>query len=189
MKKCIVVCVMLLMVSGCLESIALIGGGAAGGVTISQKLEQQRQIIRDDIVMMEAEKAELEQQLTETKDETEKQKIQLQIKNHDTVLADLRDADEVLEKAQAGLNVNWQDPQSVIPFAGAALMTAYGIWQRRKKKDAESAFGHSQLKYQAHKQGVVRTMKEVSASTNANVKAVETQLYENIGEARADLGV
>ena len=60
MKKCIVVmCAMLFLLlpaSGCLETFALIGGGAAGGMTISQKLEQQRQIIRDDIAMMEAEK-------------------------------------------------------------------------------------------------------------------------------------
>ena len=47
----------------------------------------------------------------------------------------------------------------------------------------------AETKYQAHKQGVERTMKEVSASPNAGVKAVESQLYDNIGEARANLGV
>ncbi len=32
-------------------------------------------------------------------------------------------------------------------------------------------------------------MKEVSASVVAEVKAVEAELYNNIGEARSDLGV
>jgi len=52
--------------------------------------------------------------------------------------------------------------------------------QKAKKNDA---------KYQAHKQGTELTMKEVSASTTPEVKAVETLLYKNIGEARANLGV
>lgn len=39
------------------------------------------------------------------------------------------------------------------------------------------------------KQGVERTMKEVSASVVAEVKAVEAELYNNIGEARVAFGI
>lgn len=60
-----------------------------------------------------------------------------------------------------------------------------GIWVKGKIDEKNKI----NSKYQAHKQGVEKTMKEVSSSSNAVLKAVEAQLYENIGEARADLGV
>ena len=44
-------------------------------------------------------------------------------------------------------------------------------------------------KYQAHKQGVEKTFKEVSSSSVAAVVEVEGRLYSNIGDARARLGV
>jgi hypothetical protein len=45
------------------------------------------------------------------------------------------------------------------------------------------------LKYQAHKQGVERTMKLASASDVAEVKKFEQVLYDSIGSARSALGV
>lgn len=142
MKKMIVCMMMLLcllVAGGCLESLALIGSGAAGGMTLTRILDQQQKVIREDIEMMEAQKADLEQQLAEATEEVEKEKIRQQIKNTETVLMDLKDADEAISRAKEGLGVNWQDPQSVIPFAGAVLMTAFGIWQRRKKKQTQTA--------------------------------------------------
>jgi hypothetical protein len=56
-----------------------------------------------------------------------------------------------------------------------------------KRKAAEAAA--AQAKYKAHKQGVEKTMKEVSASVVAEVKAVEAELYNNIGEARVVFGI
>ena len=56
-----------------------------------------------------------------------------------------------------------------------------------KRKAAEAAA--AQAKYKAHKQGVEKTMKEVSASVDAEVKAVEAELYNNIGEARVAFGI
>ena len=47
----------------------------------------------------------------------------------------------------------------------------------------------TQAKYQAHKQGVELTMKEVAAAELPAVKAVEVQLYSNIGAARQSLGI
>jgi len=65
------------------------------------------------------------------------------------------------------------------------LSIVLGWLAKRKADDAAIA----QVKYQAHKQGVEKTMKEVSVSVESSVNAVEAQLYNNIGEARASLGV
>jgi len=62
---------------------------------------------------------------------------------------------------------------------GLAAAFAAGLAKKNAQKAAEA-----QAKYDAHKQGVELTMKQVSQSTVPEVKAVETQLYENIGEAR-----
>ncbi|OHB58812.1 MAG: hypothetical protein A2Y12_00220 [Planctomycetes bacterium GWF2_42_9] len=62
---------------------------------------------------------------------------------------------------------------------GLAAATATALAKRNAQKAAEA-----QAKYDAHKQGVELTMKQVSQSTVPEVKAVETQLYQNIGEAR-----
>jgi len=62
---------------------------------------------------------------------------------------------------------------------GLAAATATALAKRNAQKAAEA-----QAKYDAHKQGVELTMKQVSQSTVPEVKAVETQLYQNIGSAR-----
>ena len=62
---------------------------------------------------------------------------------------------------------------------GLAAAFAASIAKKNAQKAAEAL-----AKYDAHKQGVELTMKQVSQSTNPEVKAVETQLYQNIGEAR-----
>jgi outer membrane murein-binding lipoprotein Lpp len=62
---------------------------------------------------------------------------------------------------------------------GLAAATATALAKRNAQKAAQA-----QSKYEAHKQGVELTMKQVSQSTVPEVKAVETQLYQNIGEAR-----
>lgn len=62
---------------------------------------------------------------------------------------------------------------------GLAAATAAAIAKRNAQKATEA-----QAKYDAHKQGVELTMKQVSQSTVPEVKAIETQLYQNIGEAR-----
>lgn len=158
-KKCIVMCFVLLISAGCLESFALIGGGAAGGMTLMRVLDQQQKVIRDDIAMMEAQLEQEKAEFAEVTDEIEKEKLRQQIENTETVLADLKDADEAISRAKEGLNVNWQDPQSVIPFAGAALMTIFGIWQRREKRKNQTALaevvaGGQEFKKLAKENGV-----------------------------------
>ncbi len=65
----------------------------------------------------------------------------------------------------------------------AALTLATTIYGLVKRKEA----GENELKYKAHKQGVEKTMKEMSASESG--KDWEISLYETIGDARAHLGV
>ncbi|HBG28604.1 MAG: hypothetical protein A2Y10_08660 [Planctomycetes bacterium GWF2_41_51] len=66
---------------------------------------------------------------------------------------------------------------------GLAAATAAALAKRNAQKATEA-----QAKYDAHKQGVELTMKQVSQSAVPEVKAIETQLYENIGEARKTVG-
>ncbi|MEN6386019.1 MAG: hypothetical protein ABFD79_12600 [Phycisphaerales bacterium] len=66
---------------------------------------------------------------------------------------------------------------------GLAAATAAALAKRNAQKAAEA-----QAKYDAHKQGVELTMKQVSQSDIQDVRAVETQLYQNIGEARKAVG-
>ncbi len=97
------------------------------------------------------------------------------------------DAQDFISQLQAANAASSGFNPYVIPVgSGLTLLSMVLAWFAKRKADEAAA---NKLKYQAHKQGVERTMKEVSASTNALVKAVETNLYDNIGEARASLGV
>lgn len=75
----------------------------------------------------------------------------------------------------------------VIPIgAGLSALTLVLGWLAKRENKGKAK---AQLKYQAHKQGVEKTMKEVSASSDSGVVGVEAMLYNNISKARADLGV
>ena len=73
------------------------------------------------------------------------------------------------------------NPYAPLIDVGLGLAAAFAAAMAKKnaQKTAEAL-----AKYDAHKQGVELTMKQVSQSTNPEVKAVETQLYQNIGDAR-----
>jgi hypothetical protein len=177
-KKCIIVSVLFLLLTtgGCWESLALIGGGAAGGMTITRVLDQQQQVIQEDISLMEAQKAELEKKLAETTDEVERAKIQEQLKNTETVLDDLKTADEAIAMAKEGLNVNWQDPQSIIPYAATVLMTVFGIMQRRKRRTTETALAEVVAGGQAFKKTAdADTLKEFKEAQKLAQKSPDTK--------------
>ena len=70
--------------------------------------------------------------------------------------------------------------------AVAAWLAAKKIKEAKKKAEEAAA---SELKYQAHKQGVEKTVREITAGTVLETKAVDAALYSNIGQARANLGV
>jgi len=93
----------------------------------------------------------------------------------------------LLEGAQAAnaASAPWNPYAAIIAAVLTILSTALGIALKKKAADASAAV----LKYKAHKQGVEKTMKEVSVSTDSEVIKVEGVLYDNIGQARAALGV
>ena len=93
----------------------------------------------------------------------------------------------VIEGARAAnaASVPWNPYAPLIDLGlGIAAAAAAVIAKRNAQATAQA-----QAKYQAHKQGVELTMKQVSQSADVNVRAIETQLYENIGEARIANGV
>ncbi len=93
----------------------------------------------------------------------------------------------MLEGARAAnaASAPWNPYAAIIAAALTILSTILGIALKKKSAEA-SSLG---LKYQAHKQGVKKTMKDVSISTDSEVVKVEGVLYDNIGRARAVLGV
>jgi len=100
----------------------------------------------------------------------------------------------IIEGAQAAnaASAPWNPYAAVIAAALTILSTILGIKFKQKAAEAKSEREKAEasgLKYQAHKQGVEKTMKQTSVSDVAEVKKVEAVLFDNIGEARANLGV
>lgn len=78
------------------------------------------------------------------------------------------------------------NPYAIPIGAGlTALSAILGAFARKKSIEADTYA----KKYKAHKQGVELTMKECSASDISRVRLIESNLYENIGEARKNNGV
>ena len=93
----------------------------------------------------------------------------------------------MIEAAQAANAVTavWNPYFAVI----AAALTILSIVLNLALKKKTAALTSVAAKYQAHKQGVERTMKLASASNVDEVKKFETILYDNIGQARSALRV
>lgn len=88
-----------------------------------------------------------------------------------------------LEGARAAnaASTPWNPYAPLIDLGLGIAAAAATVVARRNAQAAAEA----QAKYDAHKQGVELTMKQVSQSTNPEIKAIETQLYQNIGQARS----
>jgi len=93
----------------------------------------------------------------------------------------------LIEGAQAAnaATAAWNPYSAVIAAALTILSMVLGL--ALKKKTAQVAAVAA--KYQAHKQGVDRTMKLASVSDVPEVKKFEQVLYDSIGSARSALGV
>ena len=121
----------------------------------------------------------------------EADRIQVQIDNIAQALAGVPltgdDAQDFIAQLQAANAATVAFNPYVIPVGtGLSILSIVLGWlAKRKTTEAEVAT----LKYAAHKAGVERTMKEVSASPDSKVVEIESTLYNNIGEARASLGV
>jgi len=136
MKKWIVCMVLLVMVAGCWESLALVAGGAAGGLTTARVIQQQKEANQANIDLMEQQEAEDEAELAAETDLVKRKEIQERLDNTRTVLADLRVQKVVLDGLEMGSKTKWDDPQSVIPTIAAIFMMVLAERERRKKKKA-----------------------------------------------------
>ncbi len=87
-----------------------------------------------------------------------------------------------------------------VPIGGLITLVSlvFGFFMKKKAADetemaiiAEDKAAKSDAKYQAHKTGVTKTIKELFNTDAADVTAtrVDSNLYYNIGEARARNGV
>jgi len=93
----------------------------------------------------------------------------------------------LIQSAQAANSATapWNPYSGPIAAALTIISIILGIILRKKTAQAAALA----LKYQAHKQGVEKTMKEVSLASDPEIAKVEVKLYENIGAARSTLGV
>lgn len=93
----------------------------------------------------------------------------------------------LLEAAQSAnaASAPWNPYAAPIGAALTILLTILGAYAKKKSAEASALAA----KYKAHKQGVEKTMKLASASNVEEVKKFEAVLYDNIGQARANLGV
>jgi hypothetical protein len=87
-------------------------------------------------------------------------------------------------RAANAASVPWNPYAPLIDLGLGIAAAAATVVARRNAQAAAD----SKAKYDAHKQGVELTMKQVSQSAIPEVKAVETQLYQNIGDARIAVG-
>jgi len=88
-------------------------------------------------------------------------------------------------RAANAASIPWNPYAPLIDLGLGIVAAAAAVIAKRNAQAAAAA----QAKYQAHKQGVELTMKQVSQSADTQVRAIETQLYENIGNARIAVGV
>jgi len=139
--KWIVMCVMLLLLSGCFESLALVGAGAAGGITVDHLLRQAQEDVQEDIQILEQQNAEYEQQLEQTADEAEKEIIREKIKANQDLLEKLIITELTLQGGREGLKVDWESPEAVTLFATTVLglLMAYLQWKKKQKALVEKA--------------------------------------------------
>lgn len=91
----------------------------------------------------------------------------------------------ILEAIQAGNRVSGAfNPYALYVEAGlTGVIAILGLFAKKKANEAKA----SELKYKATKQGVNKTMKEMSVSDTG--KEWEARLYENIGVVRRASGI
>jgi len=124
--------IFLLPVGGCLETAALIGGGAAGGITWERLITQAQEDVQENIELLESQNVELEKKLETTTDEAEREKIRAEIKANLKVLDELGLAKLSLEEANKGLGVDWKNPEAAVIFVLGAL-TTYMQWRKKQQ--------------------------------------------------------
>ena len=137
--RIIVMCAMMLLLSGCYESLALVAAGAAGGLTLDHLLGQAEADVAENIELLEQQNADYEKQLEQAADEAEKEKIRARIKTNMETLDHLKITELALQGGRKGLKVDFKNPEAVAGFATTALtlFIAYRQWKKKQKALAE----------------------------------------------------
>ena len=93
----------------------------------------------------------------------------------------------LIEAAQAAnaATAVW-NPYSAVIAAALTILSMVLSLALKKKTAALTAVA---MKYQAHKQGVEKSVKDFALSSTVSSALVDATLYSNIGHARFDLGV
>lgn len=175
MKKQITITMLcLIFIAGC-GSAAPLGIGAGAGFAASETLKG---IEADLQKVKEVKLTELEQsleQLASATDEVEKVALMAKIKAYEKTIQDLQDAQQGVQLVAEGTKTDWSDPEAIGGYGGMVLASLLAWYFRRKGITSDK-------KYTAHKQGIEKTAIELD-------KDLELKLYENIGDARANLGI
>lgn len=139
-KKCIWVSVMLmlLMTGGCWESVALVVGGAAGGMTTQRIIQQQKEVAQANIDAMEQELLDIEEKIIAETDEAKKAELQETRDNIKTVLLDLETQKAAIIELERGLGTDWGKPAAVVGTISSILLAWFADRERRKKNDAKA---------------------------------------------------
>ena len=203
MRKGMTLCFMLLALgtSGCLESLTpeQMQQYAVQAVTLVQKVETYQAATTDvvkklaDLNIIDANTAAKINHLSSEVDRVQGQVIDTAVAIKNVQLSGDNVQDWIntaiaANRTTAPYNPYSQPIDMVLGLAAAvaAWLAAKKIKEAKKKTEEAAA---SELKYQAHKQGVEKTVREITAGTVLETKAVDAALYSNIGEARANLGV
>lgn len=123
---------LLLPVSGCLESLALIGGGAVGAMSWDRLITQAQEDVDENIQLLEADNERLKIELATTIDEAEREKLQARIEENNQWLDDLGITKVSLAEAKKGLGVDWQNPEAATVFILGAV-TAFLQYRKQRK--------------------------------------------------------
>ena len=191
----IVLCAVLAMfVTGCEETFtpAQIQALAAQQEVLQQQIETVQAAatqMTEDLATAEIVDAGTVAKVAKINEEADRVQVQI-----DVIARALQDVpltgdatQDFITQLQAANAVSSGFNPYVVPVgAGLSILSIALAWLA--KRNAGIAAG-AKVKYQAHKQGVEKTMKEVSNGASPEVRDIENKLYTNIGEARVAVGV
>lgn len=189
----IVLCIVLAMfVAGCEETPAQIQVLASQQEVLQQQLDTVQAAatqMTEDLATAEIVDASTVAKIAKINEEADRVQVQIDVIARALQGVPLTGdgAQDFIAQLQAANAASIGFNPYVVPVGTGLSILSIALGWLAKRKAAEVTL--AQAKYQAHKQGVERTMKEVSVDENVDIRSVEGQLYRNIGEARVDLGV
>lgn len=158
---------LLISCGGCWESAVLISSGAAGALTATEIVRQQKEVAQANIDLMEQDLLDIEEKIAVEKDEAKKAELQKTRDNIKTVLLDLETQKAVITEFEKSLGTDWGKPVAVVGTISSIILAYLADRERRKKNKTTTALTEVVVGGQEFK----RTLKESStAVTDATMK-------------------